>query len=409
MDTPTPQIDIVLPVYNEADTLRASTEALHAFMVETFGQTRCWQITIADNASTDGTADLARSLAVQMPNIRPLILPVKGRGRALKAAWLSSTAAVVAYMDIDLSTDLRALPPLVAPLLSGHSDLAIGSRLAHGARVVRCAKREVLSRGYNQILRGTLGIGFTDAQCGFKAMTAEAAHHLLPLVRDDEWFFDTELLVLAERCGLRIAEVPVDWLEDSRTTVDVPRTVGADLRGIARLGWQLGTGALPLAPVCQALGRRPLVANRTLGAQIIGFGVVGIASTIAYSLLFILFQLFCSPQASNLLALAISTILNTMVNRRVTFGVSTRAGALVHLAEGLGFFVLTWLLSSGALAVVMSSSPPPGHLELLVVVTAANLAVTVIKFLIMRVLFHSNAATMPETHETLTREELLRT
>src|SRR2546429_6930973 len=138
-------------------------------------------------------------------------------------------------MDVDLSTDLNALPPLVAPLLSGHSDLAIGTRLARGARVVRGPRREAISRCYNLLLHATLGTGFSDAQCGFKAIRADAARALLPLTTDTGWFFDTELLVLAERAGLRIHEVPVDWIDDADSRVNIITTGLADLRGIIRL------------------------------------------------------------------------------------------------------------------------------------------------------------------------------
>src|SRR4029453_14765868 len=180
------------------------------------------------------------------------------RGRALRAVWSASDAPVLAYMDVDLSTDLAALAPLVAPLLSGHSDLAIGTRLARGSRVVRGAKREVISRGYNLILRGTLAARFSDAQCGFKAIRADVAAGLLPLVEDDGWFFDTELLVLAERSGLRIHEVPVDWVDDPDSRVDVVATAMADLKGIALLAKALAVGTLPLQTVRSQLGRAPL-------------------------------------------------------------------------------------------------------------------------------------------------------
>ncbi len=232
--TPTPlHLDIVLPVHNEAEALPASVRELHRWLIEN-QRSLNWQITIVDNASTDGTTQVAESLASALGGIRVLRLKEKGRGRALKLAWSTSTAEVLAYMDIDLSTDLRAVSPLIAPLLSGHSDVSIGSRLAHGSRVVRSTKRETLSRGYNLLLHTVLGARFSDAQCGFKAMTAPAAAALLPMVEDDAWFFDTELLVLAERCGLRIAEVAVDWYEDPDSRVDVAGTVKDDLAGIAR-------------------------------------------------------------------------------------------------------------------------------------------------------------------------------
>src|SRR6185503_9457236 len=173
-----------------------------------------WRITIVDNASTDATWATAGALAATVPGVRAIHLDRTGRGLALRSAWLASDARIVAYMDVDLSTDLGALLPLVAPLVSGHSDVAIGSRLARGSRVVRGAKREFISRSYNLILRGTLSARFTDAQCGFKAIRSDVAERLLPMVEDTGWFFDTEMLVLAERAGLRIHEVPVDWVDD---------------------------------------------------------------------------------------------------------------------------------------------------------------------------------------------------
>jgi hypothetical protein len=167
--------------------------------------------------------------------VRAVRLAEKGRGRALRAAWQASEATVVAYMDVDLSTDLKALLPLVAPLLSGHSDIAIGSRLTRGARVTRGPKRELISRAYNLILHVALHARFSDAQCGFKAMRGDCARALLPHVEDTGWFFDTELLVLAERSGRRIHEVPVDWVDDADSRVNVIPTAIADLRGVVRL------------------------------------------------------------------------------------------------------------------------------------------------------------------------------
>jgi glycosyltransferase involved in cell wall biosynthesis len=192
-------------------------------------------ITIADNASVDGTLDVAKSLVADLAGVRVIHLDAKGRGRALKAAWLASEAAVVAYMDVDLSTDLKALLPLVAPLVSGHSHLATGSRLARGAHTKRGPKRELISRAYMLVLRLSLGVGFTDAQCGFKAVRADVARQLLPRVEDNTWFFDTELLVLAQRAGMRLHEVPVDWTDDPDSRVKIVKTALDDLRGVLRL------------------------------------------------------------------------------------------------------------------------------------------------------------------------------
>src|SRR4051794_9251418 len=212
-------LDVVIPVYNEEADLARCVRRLHAHLRREFPYP--FRITVADNASTDATLAVAHQLAHDLPCVRVVHLPQKGRGRALHAVWSASDAPVLAYMDVDLSTDLDGLLPLVAPLISGHSDIAIGSRLARGARVVRGPKREFVSRCYNLILRAVLQVRFTDAQCGFKAVRRDAARQLLPLVEDTGWFFDTELLVLAERACLRIHEVPVDWVDDPDPKVDI--------------------------------------------------------------------------------------------------------------------------------------------------------------------------------------------
>jgi len=228
-------VEIVIPVHNERIALEGSVRMLHGYLSATFPFS--WQITIVDNASTDATLQIARRLMYELPHVGAMHLPAKGRGRALRTAWSVSRAEVLAYMDVDLSTDLNALLPLVAPLLYGHSDLAIGTRLHRGARVTRSRKRELISRCYNRLLRLALRVRFSDAQCGFKAIRFGAAAELLPLVQDEAWFFDTELLVLAQRHGLRIHEVPVDWVEDGDSRVEIVPTALADLRGIMRLLW----------------------------------------------------------------------------------------------------------------------------------------------------------------------------
>jgi putative flippase GtrA len=226
-------VDIVVPVYNEEDQLAESITALRTFLDSSFPFVAT--VTIADNASTDDTWRIATELAADLDGVSAIRLDKKGRGRALRAAWSRSTASVVSYMDVDLATGLDALLPLVAPLLSGHSDVAIGTRLGSGAHVVRGARREFISRGYNVLLRTALRSECTDAQCGFKAMRRQAALELLPLIEDDEWFFDTEVLVTAQRIGLRIHEVPVDWVDDTDTRVEVLHTALKDLRGIWRM------------------------------------------------------------------------------------------------------------------------------------------------------------------------------
>jgi glycosyltransferase involved in cell wall biosynthesis len=248
MTSMTSRVEVVIPVYNEERVLAASIRCLHAYLREGFPYP--FILTIADNASTDDTFMIARQLVAELDSVRVVHLKLKGRGRALRQVWGSSDADVVAYMDVDLSTKLDAFLPLVAPLLSGHSDLAIGSRLAHGATVVRGRKREFISRGYNLLLHQTFRARFSDAQCGFKAGRAEVVRALLPAVEDNEWFFDTELLLLAQRNGLRIHEVPVDWVEDTDSRVDIPKTILGDLRGLLRLGRRFLAGSyhIPMPP-----------------------------------------------------------------------------------------------------------------------------------------------------------------
>src|SRR5205823_7890407 len=240
-EQPAPVVDVVVPVYNEERDLGPNIRRLHAFLTAEFPFASV--ITIADNASRDGTLALAKQLSSELPGVRVIHLDQKGRGRALRAAWTASDALVVTYMDVDLSTDLKALLPLVAPIISGHSDLAIGSRLARGSRTKRGPKRELISRAYMFILRLSLGAGFSDAQCGFKAVRSSVAREIVPQIEDQTWFFDTELLVLAQRAGRRVHEVPVDWTDDPDSRVAIVRTAIEDLRGVARL--RFGRGRKP--------------------------------------------------------------------------------------------------------------------------------------------------------------------
>jgi glycosyltransferase involved in cell wall biosynthesis len=248
-------VELVIPVRNEQHVLERTVRRTATFLAESFPFPA--RLTIADNGSEDGTWELACRLRDELCDVAAVRLPRPGRGGALHETWLASRADVVAYMDADLSTDLTALLPLVAPLLSGHSDVAIGTRLAHGARVSRGLKREAISRCYNSLLHLTLGTRFTDAQCGFKALRADRARVLLAHVEDRGWFFDTELLVLAERCGLRIHEVPVDWVDDPDSRVDIVRTARDDLKGIVRMRRALAAGRLDLAAIRAELARPP--------------------------------------------------------------------------------------------------------------------------------------------------------
>ena len=379
--TGTVTLDVVIPVYNEERDLAASVDRVLEHL-----RTLPWsyRVTIADNASTDGTAIIARRLAHTHEHVEVVHLAEKGRGRALKRVWSGSDAAVLVYMDVDLSTDLNALLPLVAPLLSGHSDLAIGTRLGRGSRVDRGPKREVISRCYNLLLRGTLRARFSDAQCGFKAIRADVAREVLPMVEDDHWFFDTELLVLAERAGLRIHEVPVDWVDDPDSRVDIVRTAVDDLRGIARLGRALVTGRLPVKDVAERLGRASADAGEgRIGLQVAMFAIVGVASTVAYAVLYLLLAGPFGAFTANLLALLLTAVGNTAANRRLTFGVRGRAGVVRHQLRGLLVFAVGLGVTTGSLWLLQATGSTGRTLEVLVL-TVANLAVTVMRFVALR-------------------------
>jgi len=378
------QVDIVVPVRNEERDLAPSVRRLVRYLREAFPFTA--RVTIADNGSTDGTWAIADRLARDFDEVRAVRMEQPGRGRALRAVWSQSDAEVLAYMDVDLSTDLNALLPLVAPLLSGHSDVAIGTRLARGSRVIRGPKRELISRCYNLLLHACMGARFSDAQCGFKAIRREQARALLPLTQDTGWFFDTELLVLAERAGLRIHEIPVDWIDDLDSRVDVVATALADLRGMVRLGSGFARGTIKVpqlrgsAPAAPSGGLRRVLSGE-LRVQVASFAVVGIASTIAYVLLYLLLRGVMSAQPANVASLLVTAVANTAANRRLTFGISGRQHAARHQVKGLIAFGIGLALTSGALAAL------PAHtgrgLEVSVLV-AANLVATVIRFVLYR-------------------------
>jgi putative flippase GtrA len=372
-------VEIVVPVLNEEHDLAPSIRRLVAYLAGRFPFRAA--VTIADNGSTDGTWAAARALAAELDGVRAVRLERPGRGHALRSVWSASRADVLAYMDVDLSTDLNALLPLVAPLLSGHSDLAIGTRLARGARVVRGPRREVISRCYNTLLHATLGAGFSDAQCGFKAIRAEAARLLLPLTRDTGWFFDSELLVLAERAGLRIHEVPVDWTDDPDSRVKVAATALADLRGIARMRWGLLRGTLRV-PQLSAVARAGKA--RPLPRQLARFLAVGVASTLAYLLLYLGLRTALPAQPANAVSLLATAVLNTAVNRRFTFGVRGRPDLARHQAQGLLAFGAGLALTSAALAALHAAVPRPARAAEVAVLVGANLAATVIRFVIYR-------------------------
>jgi cellulose synthase/poly-beta-1,6-N-acetylglucosamine synthase-like glycosyltransferase len=362
-------VEIVVPVYNEAPQLAERIIALRTFLDESFPFQSV--VTIVDNASTDNTFVVATALSDSMSGVAALHLDRKGRGFALREAWSTSRAPVVAYMDVDLSTSLEALLPLVAPLLSGHRDVAIGSRLARGARVVRGPKRELISRTYNLILRMTLRGRFSDAQCGFKALRRDAAERILPLVEDNQWFFDTELLVMAERLGLRIGEVPVDWVDDPDSRVHIVSTATDDLRGIWRMLVRRPKG-LPRATV-----------REVTSDQLLRFAGVGLVSTLGYLFLFVAWRPVLGAFAANAVAMALATLFNTAVHKELARGVDGQSRharmalvtALLYMVSlaftSLGLVVAQWVAPSALLAEVVG-------------LTLANMVAAVFRFSVLR-------------------------
>jgi putative flippase GtrA len=350
-----PPVEIVLPVLNEQAILEQSVRRLHEFIRNEFPIEA--RITIVDNASADQTPFIAARLATMLDEVSYIRLDRKGRGLALREAWSVTRSPVACYMDIDLSTDLKALFPLVAPLLSGHSDMSVGTRLTPSARVTRGPRREFISRTYNWILRSTLRARFSDAQCGFKAIRTDRVQELLPAVKDDGWFFDTELLMLAQRRGFRIHEVPVDWVDDPDSRVDIVSTAWIDLKGVARL----------------------LTAGR-----VARFVVVGLFSTIAYALLYLLLRAGIDAGAANAIALAVTAVGNTAANRRWTFGLKGRRRLARQYATGAIVYLITLGLTSGALMVLGEIAPDASRAVEVGVLVLASIAATVTRYFALK-------------------------
>lgn len=238
-----PRVDVVIPCYNEVTVLESSVGRI----VDLFHRHPrfAWRLVIADNGSTDGTSELARRLQAEYPDqVKALVLTIKGRGLALKEAWITSDASIVSYMDVDLSTDLEQLPDLIAKVASGGCDVAIGSRRAKGSKTERSIKREITSRGYIFLIRATFPrLKITDAQCGFKALSRRAVDAIVPTIQNRMWFFDTEMLILAHRHGFKICELPVRWDEDTDTKVKIFKTSREMLQGLLRMRFASNRGA----------------------------------------------------------------------------------------------------------------------------------------------------------------------
>ena len=232
-----PFIDIVVPVLNEEKILQKSITTLDEYMAKHLPYR--YQITIADNGSQDKTLEIAKNLVKKHQSVRVVSLAERGRGRALKRVWQNSPADILTYMDVDLSTSLDDFLPMIQPLVAGEAGVAIGSRLLKDSKTSRGVKRELISRCYNKIIKWTSRTKFSDAQCGFKAIRRDVAAKFLPKIKDNEWFFDTELLIKTERAGVPIHEQPVTWIEDTDSRVKIVKTAVDDLKGLYRVNKEL--------------------------------------------------------------------------------------------------------------------------------------------------------------------------
>jgi len=383
------RVEIVIPVYNEERTLAGCLRVLHAYLRENLPYE--WNLAVVDNASTDGTWSVAQELKDVFPDLRIMRLEEKGRGRALRAAWASSDADVVAYMDVDLSTGLEAVLPLVAPLITDHSDIAIGSRLAEGARTIRGYKRDLISRAYNTLVRLTHGVRYTDMQCGFKAARRESILPLLDKVEDEGWFFDTELLLLAHHNGLRLYEVPVDWVEDVDSRVAIAGTAWEDLKGLARVGYARlsGEADVPVReradPVPVHPEARPGLARVELTWQVLVFCLIGVVSTIAHGLLYMMFRNWWSVPVANLAALILCTLANTEANRRWTFRRAAKVWKRLHVhVRGLVVFGMYYAFTSFCAMLWQRFNPEVTLVSETLVLLGSALTGTVLRFVLMR-------------------------
>jgi glycosyltransferase involved in cell wall biosynthesis len=246
-------VDVVIPVLNEAHVLEQSVGTVRQFLGQCL--THRWRVVIVDNGSTDGTDRVAARLKMQFADVEFLQLPQRGRGRALRYAWMQSKADVVSYMDVDLSTSLQHLPQLIDAIIHEGYDIALGSRLLEGSQTRRSIRREVISRCYNIFLKSVLFTSFSDAQCGFKAVSRKVADHIVPQIEDQTWFFDTELLVLAEKQGYRIKDIPVVWNEDDDSRVKIVSTAWDDIKGVLRLRRQLWAASFANTPATRVKQR----------------------------------------------------------------------------------------------------------------------------------------------------------
>jgi putative flippase GtrA len=375
-------VDIAIPVLNEERALRGCVHTLHSYLSGSL--LPAWRITIVDNGSTDRTWQVAQDLSAELTGVFARRVETRGKGAAIKAAWQNSPAEIVAYMDADLSTGLQALLPLIASLVSGHSEIAIGTRLAGGARTRRSARRELVSRCYNGLLRMAFGARFTDSSCGFKAARAAAVRPLLDKIVDDQWFFDTELLLLAESNGLRVHEVPVDWVEDVDSRVRFWDTTTCDLRGLMRLARAMSRGDVvadvEAHPALCTVHPDPVLATprAVMWRKLMWFAGIGAASTVVHCGIYALLRSLWSLPWANLFAFVVTAMLNTEANRRWTFNKAGGPRHRLHLRSGA--LLAAYYLFSTAAVTVVTDMGRLGRIGEITTLVIAYATLTVLRF-----------------------------
>lgn len=216
-----PEVSVVLPAYNESELIVDSVEKVRNVLLE-LGWT--FEIIIAENGSTDGSDIISKMLSEEYEEVKHLHTE-KGRGNALRAAFKKAEGDVIMYMDMDLSTDLRYIEVIVNSILDGY-DVVTGSRLLPESVVVgRISKREITSRAYNFLVRLILGSKLMDHQCGFKAYNKESLRVIIDDVKDNDWSFDTEILVKSQKKGFKVTEIPVYWVDNTDTSVKLLKDI----------------------------------------------------------------------------------------------------------------------------------------------------------------------------------------
>ena len=381
-------VDVVVPVHNDAEALNACVAQLRDHLAGSLPLP--WRITIVDSASTDGTWQAAQDLADRYSGVTAMRLDAEGRGRAVRAAWAASDASVLAYVDVQLSTNLNAFLPLVAPLLSGHSDVAVGSRFSRNARVTHGPRRGLNSRAYSRVLTLVLGTGVRDTQCGFKAVRADVAHVLLPAVRDNTWFFDTEFLVLAERLGLRIAELPVDWTGSPGAPAGATPTRRHDLPGMWRLAKTLWLRRVSVE-LGESVPQRGPVGK---GNAVFRFLRLALCCAALYLAGFLGLQPALGAYWANGLTLTTVTLVCGFANQRYSHGLRLHVASRCRVFKAIAAYAGSLAGTTAVLKILFLSSIKPG---LTVQATVATLIAALVVSL--RLSFIFERAAHPDDHE----------